>query len=132
MAFKLMRDKYKNDVQLTKILEENKEIFQTRLPLGLSTKRSVDHRIEITEGSKALFQKLYQLSPAELLAAKQYIEGNLAAGKIRPSKSRFGSPLFFAKGKDGTLRGVVDYRGLNHITKKIILQFHVAMKCSID
>lgn len=99
MAFKLMRDKYKNDLQLTNILEENKEIFQTRLPAGLLPKRSVDHRIEITEGSKAPFQKLYQLSPAELLAAKQYIEENLAAGKIRPSKSPFGSPLFLQKRK---------------------------------
>lgn len=103
---------------MTRILEDNKEVFRTRLPKGLLPQREVDHRIETIEGSRALLQRLYQLSPAELVAAKQYIEQNLDSGKIRPSKSPYGSPLFFAKEKDGTLRGVVDYRGLNRITRR--------------
>lgn len=38
-------------------------------------------------------------------------------GVIRPRWSPYGSPMFFAKEKDGTLRGVVDYRALHRITK---------------
>lgn len=117
-AFEKLTDKYQNDSKLTEILEDNKEIFRSRLPEELPLKRSVAHRVEILEGSKIPFQKLYDLSPAELMEAKQYINENLASGKIRPSKSPYGSLLFFAQGKDETLRGVVDYRGLNRITKR--------------
>lgn len=38
-------------------------------------------------------------------------------GKIRPGKSSFGALLFFIKLK-GKLKGVIDYRALNLITKR--------------
>jgi hypothetical protein len=38
--------------------------------------------------------------------------------KIRPSKSPYGAPLFFVKDGNKPLRGVVDYRALNRITKR--------------
>lgn len=37
--------------------------------------------------------------------------------KIRPSRSPYGAPLFFVK-QQGQLRGVIDYRALNRITKR--------------
>jgi len=42
----------------------------------------------------------------------------LKNGKIRPSKSSAGAPIFFAKQANSTLRIVVDYCGLNAITIK--------------
>ena len=45
------------------------------------------------------------------------MEKLLRQEKIRPSKSPYGASLFFVKEKD-KLRGVVDYRALNRITKK--------------
>jgi len=42
----------------------------------------------------------------------------LRTGKIQPSKSSAGAPIFFAKQANGKLRIVVDYRGLNAITIK--------------
>ena len=39
-------------------------------------------------------------------------------GKIRPSRSPYGAPLFFEKDGNKPLRGVVDYRALNRITKR--------------
>lgn len=41
----------------------------------------------------------------------------LNKGKIRPSRSPYGEPLFFVKQKD-SLRCVIDYRALNRITKR--------------
>lgn len=37
---------------------------------------------------------------------------------IRPSKSPYGSPLIFLKEKEKNLRGFVDYRAINRITKR--------------
>ena len=62
-------------------------------------------------------QPLYQLSPAELVAAKKYVVDLLRKGKIRRSKSPYGASLFFVKSK-GQLRGVVNYGALNRITKR--------------
>ena len=59
-----------------------------------------------------------QLSSAELKAAKEYIADLLKKGKIRPSKSPYGAPLFFVKEGNKPLRGVVDYRALNRVTKR--------------
>ena len=41
----------------------------------------------------------------------------LRKGKIRRIKSPFGASLFFVK-HNGRLRGVVDYRALNRVTKR--------------
>ncbi len=46
---------------------------------------------------------------------KSYVQELLDNGKIRPSKSPYGAPLFFVKEKDKPFRGVVDYRSLNRI-----------------
>ena len=49
---------------------------------------------------------------------KDYVQELLDKGKIRPSKSPYGSPLFFVKEKGKPLRGIVDYGGLNRIMKR--------------
>lgn len=76
----------------------------------------MDHKIEINEGSKPPHSGIFQLSPAELVATKEYVADLLRKKKIRPSKSPYGAPLFFVKQK-GQLRGVIDYTALNRITK---------------
>ena len=100
------------------ILGEYKHLFQDELPAGLPPRRTVDHKIIIEEREKAPHRPMFQLSPDELRAAKQYVDLLITIGKIWPSKSPYGPPLFFLKEKYGLLRGVVDYRALNRITKK--------------
>lgn len=102
---------------LRNILRKFENVFQEELLIGFPLRREVDHAIEIEEGVKRPFRPLYQLSPAELVAAKDYVEKLLRSRKIRPSKSPFGAPLLFAKEKGGSLRSVVDYKALNKITK---------------
>ena len=45
-----------------------------------------------------------------------YIDENLTNGFIGHSRSLVGAPIFFVKKKNGSLRLVVDYRGLNKVT----------------
>lgn len=90
----------KKDSRIDDLLKEYKVVFKSELPPGLPPKRSVEHTIEIEDGSKPPHRPLYQLSPAELEAAKEYVEDLLKKGKIRRSKSPYGAPLFFVKEHD--------------------------------
>lgn len=92
-------------------------MFREDLPPQLPLERSVDHHIEIEKNAKTPSRPTFQLSPAELLVTKDDISYLINTGKIMPSKSPYGDPFFFVKRK-GKLRGVIDYRGLNRITKR--------------
>ncbi|CCO34838.1 Retrotransposable element Tf2 155 kDa protein type 1 [Rhizoctonia solani AG-1 IB] len=79
--------------------------------------RSYDIEIELTEDGP-LNSPLYSMTDAESITLKQWLEDELKAGKIRPSKSPISSPVMFVPKKDGSRRLVVDYRKLNARSKK--------------
>ena len=106
------------DKNLRNILHKYLEVFQEELPPGLPPPREVDHEIVTDPEAKAPHRPLYQLSPKELASTKSYVQDLLQKGKIRPRRSPYGAPLFFVKEGNKPLRGVVDYRGLNRITKR--------------
>lgn len=106
------------DEELQAILKEHENVLESELPPGLPLVREVDHAIETKPGAEPPHRPLYQLSPAELGAARKYVDKLLASGKIRPSRSPYGAPLFFVKEPCRDLRGVVDYRALNRIAKR--------------
>jgi len=108
----------KQDSRIDELLNRYESVFRSELPDGLPPKRLVEHEIETENGSKPPHRPLYQLSPAELKACKEYVESLLKKGKIRRSTSPYGAPLFFVVKEGNELRGVVDYRGLNRITKR--------------
>ncbi|CCO33217.1 Retrotransposable element Tf2 155 kDa protein type 1 [Rhizoctonia solani AG-1 IB] len=79
--------------------------------------RSYDIEIELNKEGP-LNSPLYSMTNAESVTLKQWLEDELRAGKIRPSKSPISSPVMFVPKKDGTRRLVVDYRKLNARSKK--------------
>ncbi|CCO36295.1 hypothetical protein RSOLAG1IB_11511 [Rhizoctonia solani AG-1 IB] len=58
------------------------------------------------------------MTNAESVSLKQWLEDELKARKICPSKSPISSPVMFVPKKDGSRRLVVDYRKLNTQSKK--------------
>ncbi|QRV99279.1 Transposon Tf2-1 polyprotein [Ceratobasidium sp. AG-Ba] len=93
------------------------DVFSEELFKKLPEHRSFDCNIDFEEGSDLPKPaKVYPLSPIESRTIKEFIDQELADGKIRPSKSPIASPCFFVKKKDGSLRLVTDYQKINNIT----------------
>ncbi|QRW08587.1 Retrotransposable element Tf2 protein [Ceratobasidium sp. AG-Ba] len=93
------------------------DVFSEELFKKLPEHRSFDCNIDFEEGSDLPKPaKVYPLSPIESRTIKEFIDQELADGKIQPSKSPIASPCFFVKKKDGSLRLVTDYRKINNIT----------------
>jgi len=93
-------------------------IFGKAALASLPTHRPQDMVIDLEPGKQPRSGKLYPLSPDELELRKQYLDKMLKNGKIRPSKSSSGTPIFFPKQANDKLRIVVHYCGLNTITIK--------------
>ena len=99
-------------------LDDFAEVFSEKGFEQLPEHRSWDHAIELKPDFKPSDCKVYPLSPKEQLALKDFIEENLASGRIRGSKSPMASPFFFIKKEDSSLRAIQDYRKLNEGTIK--------------
>ncbi|CEL53077.1 hypothetical protein RSOLAG1IB_11209 [Rhizoctonia solani AG-1 IB] len=81
--------------------------------------QSHDIEIELMEEGP-LNSPLYSMTNAKSITLKQWLEDELKAGKIRPSKSPISSPVMFVPKKDGSCCLVVDYHKLNSCSKKNI------------
>ena len=71
--------------------------------------RPYDHEINLDDAFTPKIGKVYPLSPDERKATEDFLDENLASGKICPSNSPQASPFFFVKKKDGGLRPCQDY-----------------------
>ena len=80
--------------------------------------RPLDHTISLVDGFQPPFGPLYSLSRPELEELKRWLDENLTKGFIRASSSPAAAPILFVKKGDGSLRLVVDYRGINAGTIK--------------
>ena len=94
------------------------DVFDKKKADTLPPHRSYDLKIETEEGAVPPSNHMYSLSPLELEALQVFIKENICSGFIRPSKSLHGAPILFIKKKGGDLQLCVDYRSLNHLTKK--------------
>jgi len=88
-------------------------LFYESIANKLPPHRPYDHRIPLKEGFELPFGPLYSLALHELEACKKWIEENLDKGFNRTSSSPARAPILFIQKGDGSLRLVVDYRGIN-------------------
>ena len=102
--------KEESTIQLPKKYHYYADNFSKVKASTLPHHRSYDCPIDLQQGKEPQWAPIYNLSPTALELLRAYIEENLANGFIRPSKSPTGTPIFFVKKKDGSLRLVVDYR----------------------
>lgn len=95
------------------------DVFSETMADILPSARKYDCPIELDNTNfDPPFKPIYRLSPKEVKCLRKYLDENLRKGFIQPSKSPFGSPIFFVPKKDESLRPCVDYRDLNALTVK--------------
>jgi hypothetical protein len=76
------------------------DVFSEEMADVLPENRKYDCAIDLIDPNvKPPFKSIYHLSPKEAECLRQYIDKNLKKGFIRPSKSPFGSPIFFVPKK---------------------------------
>ena len=97
------------------LVTEYSDVFE---PPGMPVERAIDHKIELEPGATPPYHRQYRISAAELAKVWRQLDEYLEKGWIRPSSSPYGAPIVFIRKKTGELRMTVDYRALNHQTKK--------------
>ncbi|EJD38860.1 DNA/RNA polymerase [Auricularia subglabra TFB-10046 SS5] len=124
-AFQSISTRIEHEAQATTSVEippqyrEFANVFEKMEFDRLPPHRRWDHEINLRSGwenDRKLRGKVYPLSPREQVAMNDFLDENLATGRIRPSNSPIASPLFFVGKKDGGLQPTMDYRRLNSHT----------------
>lgn len=100
------------------LISEFTDVFRQELPDKLPPKRAFEVEINTDPMATPPSRPVIRLSVDEQRELKKQLDELMRKGLIRHSTSPFGAPVFFIKKKDGKLRMVCDYRGLNKITVK--------------
>ena len=99
------------------VVKDFPDVFPKELP-GMPPDRDIEFLIELLLGTGPISKTPYRMPTKDLEEIKKQIKELLDKGYIRPSSSPWGSPVLLVEKKDGSLRMVVDYRGLNEVTIK--------------
>jgi hypothetical protein len=101
------------------LLHDFDDVLVDELPDGVSEKVDFSHKIDLIDPeAKPPCAPVRRMSPAELTELKHQLKLLSEKKFIKPSKGPYGSPVLFAKKKDGSYRMCIDYRALNSLTKK--------------
>ena len=101
---------------IPKDYHEFADVFSKGKADSLPPHRPYDLKIDI-DGTLSL-NCMYFLSHSELETLRSFIDEHVNLGFIRLSKSLHSALILFVRMKDGSLCLCINYRGLNHITKK--------------
>ena len=75
------------------------------------------HHID-TGNSPPIRQPVCQISPHRREEVRELLSQILERGVVEPSSSPWASPIVLVQKKDGSTRFCIDYRKLNHMTRK--------------
>ena len=100
--------------RLSQKLAKHANAFSTKeWDVGLA--KGVEHRIRLSDNTP-FRERSRRIAPADLDDLRRHLQGLLAAGIIKESRSPYASPIVLARKKNGQLRMCVDYRTLNRRT----------------
>lgn len=77
----------------------------------------IKHKIN-TGDAPPIRQPVRRIPPIRRDEARTLLQGLLQKGVIKPSTNPWASPIVLVKKKDGSTRFCVDYRKVNHVTRK--------------
>ena len=77
--------------------------------------KGVEHHIRLSDNTP-FRERSRRIAPADLDDLRRHLQGLLAAGIIKESRSPYASPIVLARKKNGQLRMCIDYRTLNRRT----------------
>ncbi|XP_054862316.1 uncharacterized protein LOC129347852 [Amphiprion ocellaris] len=77
--------------------------------------KGVEHHIPLSNNTP-FRERSRRIAPADLDDLRRHLQGLLAAGIIKESRSPYASPIVLARKKNGQLRMCIDYRTLNRRT----------------
>jgi hypothetical protein len=86
-------------------------------PTDLGSTDLVVHSID-TQGARPVHVPARRTPPARAQAERELFQAIQASGKIRPSTSPWSSPVVIVPKRGGGWRFAIDYRAVNHVTKK--------------
>lgn len=102
--------------QIASLLSKYRGVFASN-PKKPTLVKGMEHRI-ITSHAQPVKRKPYRLPHAWHEEVNEQVSEMLKNDIIRPSSSPWNAPVILVKKKDGSIRFVCDYRGLNDVTKK--------------
>ena len=92
------------------LMKHHEVISSNKYDLGKCTTSM--HDIEM-KSEDPIYIKQFRIPEAQREAVQKHVEELLKLGVVRPSRSKFNSPIFVVKKKDGGLRIVQDFRAIN-------------------
>jgi hypothetical protein len=101
---------------ITNVLQEFKDIFPTKMPLGLPPLRGIEHQIDLISGASLPNRAAYRTNPEETKEIQRQVKELLDNGYVRERLSPFVVPVILVPNKNGTWRMCVDCRAINNIT----------------
>ncbi|UYV75954.1 K02A2.6-like [Cordylochernes scorpioides] len=107
----------KKKEDLMGLLLSFKGVFLPTMKNANKVQNRVKHRIH-TGDHHPIKQRPYRVSKREREIMQKEVDTMLERKVIQPSESPWSAPVVLVKKKDGTWRFCVDFRRLNHITKK--------------
>lgn len=102
--------------QIWSIINNSANTFLEHLQKRLPPTRSVSHAIPTVDKSVPLVKLLYRLSPLQREEVVNMLPALLVHGFIVPLTSPYASPILFVRKKEGTLRMVMNYRGITKLS----------------